>query len=139
MRLDGKLHWGLAALVVAGNMIGSGVYLLPATLATTGSSSLIGWVVAGIGAVTLALVFAALGICWLNDRRRARNQPDWENVDDDEASDIAAPDPIRRPADVAASTSLAEEDDAVEPDTALTGADDPDDASGDSRSDDDWT
>jgi arginine:agmatine antiporter len=24
-----KLGWGLAALVVAGNMIGSGVYLLP--------------------------------------------------------------------------------------------------------------
>lgn len=97
------------------------------------------WTMLVLATPMLVLVFAALGICWLNDRRRARNQPDWENVDDDEASDIAAPDPIRRPADVAASTSLAEEDDAVEPDTALTGADDPDDASGDSRSDDDWT
>jgi len=56
-----KLGWGLAALVVAGNMIGSGVYLLPATLAPVGSSSLVGWIVAGAGAVTLALVFAALG------------------------------------------------------------------------------
>lgn len=56
-----KLGWGLAALVVAGNMIGSGVYLLPATLAPVGSSSVVGWVVAGAGAVTLALVFAALG------------------------------------------------------------------------------
>ena len=56
-----KLGWGLAALVVAGNMIGSGVYLLPASLAPTGSSSLIGWLVAGAGAVTLALVFGALG------------------------------------------------------------------------------
>ena len=56
-----KLGWGLAALVVAGNMIGSGVYLLPATLAPVGSSSLVGWIVAGGGAVTLALVFAALG------------------------------------------------------------------------------
>lgn len=56
-----KLGWGLAALVVAGNMIGSGVYLLPATLAPVGSSSIVGWVVAGVGAVTLALVFAALG------------------------------------------------------------------------------
>ncbi len=56
-----KLGWGLAALVVAGNMIGSGVYLLPATLAPVGSSSVIGWAVAGLGAVTLALVFAALG------------------------------------------------------------------------------
>ena len=56
-----KLGWGLAALVVAGNMIGSGVYLLPVSLAPVGSSSLIGWLVAGAGAVTLALVFGALG------------------------------------------------------------------------------
>nr|WP_292125281.1 amino acid permease [Brevundimonas sp.] len=55
------MGWGLAALVVAGNMIGSGVYLLPATLAPVGSSSVVGWGVAGLGAVTLALVFAALG------------------------------------------------------------------------------
>ncbi|MBX3477328.1 MAG: amino acid permease [Brevundimonas sp.] len=61
MKLDGRLHWGLAALVVAGNMIGSGVYMLPVALASTGSSSLIGWVIAGFGAVSLALVFAALG------------------------------------------------------------------------------
>jgi len=56
-----KLGWGLAALVVAGNMIGSGVYLLPVSLAAVGSSSLVGWLVAGAGAVTLALVFGALG------------------------------------------------------------------------------
>ncbi|QDH72604.1 amino acid permease [Brevundimonas sp. M20] len=56
-----KLGWGLAALVVAGNMIGSGLYLLPVSLASTGSSSLIGWLVAAVGACTLALVFGALG------------------------------------------------------------------------------
>ncbi|GAA0868952.1 arginine/agmatine antiporter [Brevundimonas basaltis] len=56
-----KLGWGLAALVVAGNMIGSGLYLLPVSLASVGSSSLIGWLAAGAGAVTLALVFGALG------------------------------------------------------------------------------
>ena len=56
-----QLGWGLAALVVAGNMIGSGLYLLPATLAPTGSSSVLGWLAAGAGAVTLAMVFAALG------------------------------------------------------------------------------
>ncbi len=55
-----KLGWGLAALLVAGNMIGSGVYLLPATLAPIGSSSLIGWIVASIGALLLAGVFAGL-------------------------------------------------------------------------------
>ena len=53
-----QLGWGLAALVVAGNMIGSGLYLLPATLAPTGSSSVIGW---AAGAVVLAMVFSALG------------------------------------------------------------------------------
>ena len=31
-----KLGWGLAALVVAGNMIGSGVSLLPVSLAAVG-------------------------------------------------------------------------------------------------------
>jgi arginine:agmatine antiporter len=56
-----RLGWGLAALVVAGNMIGSGVYLLPVTLAPTGSSSLIGWIICGLGATTLALVFGGLG------------------------------------------------------------------------------
>ncbi|WP_420470906.1 amino acid permease [Brevundimonas sp. FT23042] len=56
-----KLGWGLAALVVAGNMIGSGLYMLPVSLAATGSSSLIGWLVAAVGACTLALVFGALG------------------------------------------------------------------------------
>jgi arginine:agmatine antiporter len=61
--MSGKhtLGWGLAALVVAGNMIGSGLYLLPVTLASTGSSSLIGWLVAAVGAGVLALVFGALG------------------------------------------------------------------------------
>lgn len=56
-----KLGWGLAALLVAGNMIGSGVYLLPATLAPVGSSSLLGWLVATAGALALAAVFAGLG------------------------------------------------------------------------------
>jgi arginine:agmatine antiporter len=58
---DRKLGWGLAALLVAGNMIGSGVYLLPASLASIGSSSLVGWVVAAVGALLLAGVFAGLG------------------------------------------------------------------------------
>ncbi|HEV2081967.1 MAG TPA: amino acid permease [Brevundimonas sp.] len=61
MKNANGLGWGLAALVVAGNMIGSGLYLLPVTLAPMGSSSLIGWLVAGVGAAVLALVFGALG------------------------------------------------------------------------------
>jgi len=67
-----KLGWGLAALVVAGNMIGSGVYLAPVALASTGSSSLIGWLICGVGAMILAAVFAGLG----------RFQPDADGLSD---------------------------------------------------------
>ncbi len=52
--------WMLTALVV-GNMIGSGVFLLPAALAAFGSISLWGWAVTGVGALLLALMFARLG------------------------------------------------------------------------------
>lgn len=51
--------WMLTALVV-GNMIGSGVFLLPASLARFGSISLLGWLVTAVGAILLALVFARL-------------------------------------------------------------------------------
>lgn len=51
----------LATALVVGNMIGSGVFLLPAALADYGGISLIGWVFTGAGAVLLALVFARLG------------------------------------------------------------------------------
>jgi len=49
-----------ATFLVAGNMIGSGVYLLPATLGAFGSVSVIGWVVSGLGAFLLAAVFVLL-------------------------------------------------------------------------------
>ena len=43
-----------------GNMIASALFMLPATLSTYGSISLIGWVVSGLGAICLALVFSWL-------------------------------------------------------------------------------
>ncbi len=43
-----------------GNMIGSGIFLLPASLARFGGVSLIGWLVSAGGAIVLALVFARL-------------------------------------------------------------------------------
>jgi APA family basic amino acid/polyamine antiporter len=52
--------WMCTALVV-GNMIGSGVFLLPASLAPYGGISIVGWLVSGGGAICLALVFARLG------------------------------------------------------------------------------
>ena len=42
-------------------MIGSGVFLLPASLAPYGGLSLAGWVVSATGSVLLAIVFARLG------------------------------------------------------------------------------
>ena len=47
--------------VVAGNMMGSGIALLPKSLATIGSITIFGWVIATIGALSLAYVFAKLG------------------------------------------------------------------------------
>ena len=51
--------WTSTALVV-GNMIGSGIFLLPATLASYGAISFIGWICSSIGAVALALLFSHL-------------------------------------------------------------------------------
>ena len=51
--------WMCIALV-CGNMIGSGVFLLPSSLAPYGGLAIIGWVLTAIGAVLLALVFAGL-------------------------------------------------------------------------------
>jgi APA family basic amino acid/polyamine antiporter len=42
-------------------MIGSGIFLLPATLAAFGGISLLGWVCAAAGAILMALVFGELG------------------------------------------------------------------------------
>ena len=55
-----KLGPVLATIVVAGNMIGSGIFMLPATLAGVGSVTLIGWAAASLGAIALALLFARL-------------------------------------------------------------------------------
>jgi basic amino acid/polyamine antiporter, APA family len=51
--------WSAVSLVM-GNMIGSGVFLLPASLASYRGFSLVGWLISATGAVLLALVFARL-------------------------------------------------------------------------------
>ena len=55
--------WSATALVV-GSMIGSGVFLLPASLAHYGGVSLIGWAITLAGAMALAVVFARLAMRW---------------------------------------------------------------------------
>ncbi len=54
------LGFWAAVSIVMGNMIGSGVFLLPASLAAYRGLSLAGWVLSASGAVMLALVFARL-------------------------------------------------------------------------------
>ena len=49
--------WTATALVV-GNMIGSGVFLLPASLASYGGISLVGWLFTAAGSFLLAWVFS---------------------------------------------------------------------------------
>jgi APA family basic amino acid/polyamine antiporter len=51
--------WMCVALVV-GNMIGSGIFLLPASLAPYGLNSVLAWVMTATGAVVLAAVFSGL-------------------------------------------------------------------------------
>ncbi len=55
--------WMLTALV-AGNMIGSGIFLLPSSLATIGTIGIVAWILTSVGAIFLALVFAKLAM-WI--------------------------------------------------------------------------
>jgi len=51
----------LATALVASNMVGSGLFLLPATLASVGGITLIGWGIATVGALFIGLTLARLG------------------------------------------------------------------------------
>jgi len=56
----------MATALVIGNMIGSGIFLLPATMAPYGGVSALGWLFTTTGAILLALTFA-----WLARTRAA--------------------------------------------------------------------
>lgn len=51
--------WTSTALVV-GNMIASGIFLLPVSLASYGAISLVGWIGSSVGALALALLYSNL-------------------------------------------------------------------------------
>ncbi len=55
-----KLGLGAGTALVTGNMIGSGIFLLPAGLAVYGRLGLLGWCCASVGAMLLAAVFRRL-------------------------------------------------------------------------------
>lgn len=63
--LKRELGSAKSTALVIGNMVGSGIFLLPASLAgvvlVSGSGSLLAWVLGGAVAMLLALVFANLG------------------------------------------------------------------------------
>ena len=56
-----KLGLWMATALVVGNMIGSGVFLLPSSLASYGGIAVVAWVVTALGAMALAIVFSRLG------------------------------------------------------------------------------
>lgn len=62
--MSSKKHRKLGVIacsaIVAGNMMGSGIALLPSTLAHIGSVTVFSWVIAIIGALSLAYVYAKL-------------------------------------------------------------------------------
>ncbi|OFI05470.1 arginine/agmatine antiporter [Clostridium acetireducens DSM 10703] len=63
IRLKKEMGLFTATTLVAGNMIGSGIFMLPATLALAAGpgSTLLAWALTGIGSIFLALSFANLG------------------------------------------------------------------------------
>ncbi|MEM1001569.1 MAG: amino acid permease [Bacteroidota bacterium] len=61
-----KIGLFTATSLVVGNMIGSGIFVLPATLARYGSISLLGWVFTAAGALILAKIFSNLSKVLVN-------------------------------------------------------------------------
>lgn len=53
-----KIGLLITTSLVVGNMIGAGIFVLPAVLATYGSISIIGWILTAVGALILAKIFS---------------------------------------------------------------------------------
>jgi arginine:agmatine antiporter len=56
-----KMSLMQATMLVSGNMIGTGIFLLPVSMASVGGIAVFGWLIAAAGAAALGLVFAKLG------------------------------------------------------------------------------
>lgn len=56
-----KMSLTQATMLVTGNMIGTGVFLLPVNLAQVGGIAIFGWLIATVGVAALGLAFAKLG------------------------------------------------------------------------------
>ncbi|UIP92298.1 amino acid permease [Wolbachia endosymbiont of Anopheles demeilloni] len=58
--MSNKIGFLAVFALVISSQIGSGIFMLPISLAPYGAYSLISWVISGFGAISLALVFASL-------------------------------------------------------------------------------
>ncbi|MGB0863300.1 MAG: amino acid permease [Saprospiraceae bacterium] len=58
--MNDKLNFWQSTALVTGNMIGSGIFLMPASLALYGGIGLLGWLFSSIGAIMLAIIFGYL-------------------------------------------------------------------------------
>ena len=61
-----KLGLWMSTSLVIGNMIGAGVFLMPAALAAYGGISIIGWLASSAGTLVLAIVFSKLSKLLVN-------------------------------------------------------------------------
>nr|WP_256444978.1 amino acid permease [Paludibacterium sp. B53371] len=62
MKSEYKIGVGLATFLVMANMLGSGISMVPAYMASIGTIGMVSWLIAIVGAVSLALVFSRLAI-----------------------------------------------------------------------------
>lgn len=58
MAEPGKIGVVAATLMVAGNIMGSGIFMLPANLAATGGIAIFGWLATVLGAAALAMTYS---------------------------------------------------------------------------------
>ncbi len=59
-KLDKKMGFWAVTSLVAGSQIGTGIFLLPSSMASFGAAGLCSWLITATGAILLAFIFAAL-------------------------------------------------------------------------------
>ena len=64
--LTKKIGFWPSVALVTGNMIGAGIFLLPATMASYQGIGIIGWIIASAGALILAFIFGQLSKLYPN-------------------------------------------------------------------------
>ena len=50
----------MTGAIVVGTMIGSGIFMLPVSLAPLGANAIFGWIISSLGALAIAFALAAL-------------------------------------------------------------------------------